>query len=134
MKGLDTPALLEILEGTPAARQELKRLRGEELSTTEGNLLELTLLASRGGSRSRSSRLEAVERLRRRLTILPLDGRATGAASLQIRKAQGGPAPLLYAILGAFEAAGCAELLTADPGSIPGKWGFRVRRFASSSR
>jgi predicted nucleic acid-binding protein len=48
MKALDTPVLLAILEGVPAARDLLRRLKGSELATTEANLLELTLLASAG--------------------------------------------------------------------------------------
>ncbi len=132
MKGLDTWALLEVLEGTPAARRELKRLRGEELATTEGAMLELSVLASRGGARLTASRQAALAKLRRRLTVLPIEARAVEEASRRIGRDTSGVPLLLQASLGAFEAAGCDELLTTVPEEIRGRWRFKVRKFASS--
>lgn len=134
MKGLDTSALLEILEGTPLAKKELRRLRGQELATTEGNFLELTCLAARGSKRVQQARQEALARLRRRLTVLPLEGRGSEQAVRRVSAEGVDLPPLLLGSLGAFEAAGCEELLTGDPSGIRGKWSFRTRKFGSPTR
>ncbi len=134
MKGLDTSALLEILEGTPSARKELRRLRGEELATTEANLVELGYLSARGTKQAQRARQEALGRLRRRVTVLPLDAKGVDQA---VRRLAGDVLelpPLLLASLGALEAAGCEELLTSETGAIRGKWSFRVRKFGGSAR
>jgi predicted nucleic acid-binding protein len=130
MKGLDTGALLEILEGTPAARKEVRRLRGEELATTEVNMTELALLALRGASRTRAERMAALTRLRRRVTVLPVEGRAFDVLARSASGAVAAGPALVLAMLATFEAAGCEELLTAEPGQIGGKWRFKVRKFA----
>ncbi len=131
MKALDTPALLAILEGTPPARELLRRLRGSELATTEANLLELTLVASAGPRNVRTARLNAVGRLRQRLTVLPVDGRAE--AEIRRRASPellASPAHVL-AMLGALEAGGCDELYTEEPSKIPSQWRFKVSRIGS---
>jgi predicted nucleic acid-binding protein len=130
MKALDTAALLTLLEGAPATRAQLARLRGSELATTEANLLELSWLAASAPPRARSSRLAAIARLRRRLTVLPIDAR--GAEEAQRRLARSGTAmsPLVVAMLGALEAYGCEELLTDDPAQFQGTWRFRIRALA----
>lgn len=130
MKGLDTGALLEILEGAAGARKAVKKLRGEELATTELNLLELSVLAGKGAPRGRAERFAAIGRLRRRLTVLPIDGRAIDLAARQVTGGAGAlPVSTLAALL-AFEAAGCETLLTSDPSSIGGRWSFETRKFA----
>lgn len=134
MKGIDTSALLEILEGSKEARQELKRLRGTELASTEANLLELACLAARAPGRTRLARLAALPRLRRRLTVLPLDARAVDEAARHLAQDPTGMSPLLAASLGALEAAGCDELLTTNPSEIGGRWRFKVRRFGRAVR
>lgn len=128
MKALDTPALLSLLEGNARLRAVLKRWRGEEIATTEANVLELALLAARGPPRGKGHRAETIGRLRRRLTVLPIDSRAGEEA--QRRLARGGPAasPTILAMLAALEVNGCEELLTDDPRQIPGKWRFRVSK------
>ena len=128
MKALDTPVLLALLEGDPKVRAHLKRWRGEELATTETNLLELAVIAGQDASRSRGSRGTALGRLRRRLTVLPLDSRA--GDEIQRRVQRGGPLPpaTVLGMLAALETSGCEELLTDDPSQIPGKWRFRVTR------
>ncbi len=134
MKGFDTWALLEILEGSPAARKELRRLRGEELATTEACFLELGYLAARGGSNSQLARRTALARLRRRLTVLPLDARAIEEAARHLTGPAGALPPAVLGSLGAFEAAGCDELLTSSPAELRGRWRFKVRRFGLSGK
>jgi predicted nucleic acid-binding protein len=127
VKALDTPVLLELLEGSAAVREQLRRLRGVEVATTEANLLELTYLATRGSKRARADRLAALARLRRRLTVLPLDPRGTEEVSRHADPDTGAPSLLTLAMLGALEAAGCDELLTIGRLPLGGKWRFRVR-------
>lgn len=129
MKALDTPVLLALLEGNARIRQSLRRWRGEEIATTEVNLLELAVLAANGPVRRRSARLAALGRLRRRLTVLPIDSRV-GEETVR-RLERGGPAPSLgvLAMLAALETSGCEELLTEDPRQLPGKWQFKIVKF-----
>jgi predicted nucleic acid-binding protein len=129
MKALDTSVLLAILHGEPGVRERLRRFRGVELATTELNLLELHSLVSRGPPRGRTHRREALERLRRSLTLLPLDQNATGRAAR--RAAKEGPKGVPWQLLGVLailEANGCDELITADSGEIPGRWPFKVSK------
>ncbi len=130
MKALDTGVLLALLEGSPKARELVRKLRGSELATTEANLLELGYLAERPGHRETSARLAALERLRQRLTILPVEGRAIHEATLRLARGYRRLAPSVVAMLGVLEAAGCEELLTDDPRSIAGEWRFKVRTVA----
>ncbi|HTP54043.1 MAG TPA: PIN domain-containing protein [Thermoplasmata archaeon] len=129
MKALDTPALLALLEGNPRVRQLLKRWRGEEVATTEVNLLELAFVASRGSSRARSHRIAALGRLRRRITVLPVDSRAGDEVLRRLERAGPIPPPTVLAMLATLETNGCEELLTDDPRQIPGKWRFRTTKF-----
>jgi predicted nucleic acid-binding protein len=126
MKGLDTSVLLGLLEGETAAKDLLKRLRGVELATTEVNLLELAYLAARGPSRGHGPRREALERLRRKLTVLPIDGRAIEQAGRHLGKGSERTPPHVLAMLGALEANGCDELFTHEMGIDPGKWRFKI--------
>jgi predicted nucleic acid-binding protein len=128
MKGLDTSVLLALLEGDPGSKDFLRRLRGEEVATTEANLLELEYLAVRGPGRHRGARKEAVARLRRKITVLPIDERAVEACSHRLGKGAEAVPPLVGAMMGALEAAGCEELLTHDPPPKMGKWKVRISR------
>jgi len=128
MKGLDTSILLDILEGAPGTKELLHRLHGEELATTEVNLLELEYLVARGPERHRGSRRDAVSRLRRKITVLPVDARSVEACSHHLGKGAEAAPPLVCAMMGALENAGCAELLTRDPPPAMGKWKVQVKR------
>lgn len=128
MRALDTPVLLAFLTGSPKAREILRKLRGAELATTEANLLELAAIAGQGPARARAERLASLTRLRQRLTVLPLDSRATVEAARRLVKAVRRSPPHLAGMLGALEANGCEELLTDDPGQFEGEWRFRVRK------
>ena len=129
MKALDTSVLLALLEGDRSARDLIRKLRGVEIATTEGNLLEPAVLASQGPPRARAHRREAIERLRRKLTVLPLDQRAVSEAERHLSKGEGSTAPVVAGMLGALEAAGCDELVTSDPEECAGHWRFKVTRF-----
>jgi predicted nucleic acid-binding protein len=127
VKALDTPVLLALLEGSASVREHLRHLRGVEIAATEANLLELTYLALQGPKKTRGERLGALARLRRRVTVLPLDVRATEEISRRADLAGASVSPIVLAMYGALEAAGCEELLTEGRGQVPGKWSFRVR-------
>jgi len=126
MKALDTSVLLALLEGEPGARDLLKKLHGVEVATTEANLLELAYLAARGPERHRRARREAVARLRRKITVLPIDGHAVESASDHFGKGGEALALLAAAMMGALESNGCEELLTLDSPVPIGKWKVRV--------
>lgn len=128
MKALDTSVLLALLEGDHRARPLIKRLRGVEVATTEANLLELALLAARSPANSRAGRREALSRLRRRVTVLPLDSKAGEATSVHLSRTREALAPLVAAMMGALESSGCDELWTLDPPAELGKWRVRVTR------
>jgi predicted nucleic acid-binding protein len=128
MKAFDTPILLALLEGDPAVRGLVKRLRGIELATTEANLLELALISAQGPGRARSARRDSLDRLRRKLTVLPIDAHAVDRASRHVGKKVGRLSPHLLGMLGALEASGCDELFTSDPVSELGDWKLKVSR------
>jgi predicted nucleic acid-binding protein len=130
MKALDTSVLLALLHGSKGSRELVHRLRGAEVATTELNLLELGALADRGPPRARGQRREAIDRLRRSLTVLPFDSKVADRLARKGRRgAIGGVAPLLQGALAILEANGCEELITLDPGAVVGKWQFRVTKF-----
>ncbi len=132
MKALDTSVLLALLDGEPSAAALLKRLRGVEVATTEANLLELGYLSIHGEGRARASRREALDRLRRKLTVLPIDSRAVDRAGTHLGKGGDRLAPLALAMFGALEAAGCDELYTRETYARIGKWKVKVTRLGNT--
>lgn len=117
MKALDTPLLVDLLRGRPSAWKFLDRHRAEELLTTEINLYELELMARRGPPAGRERRLAAVASLRRKLTVLPINDRATGLA---IRGSSAGKSTIAEALMhSAAEAAGCGSWVTTRWGKVP---------------
>jgi predicted nucleic acid-binding protein len=128
MKALDTSALLALLTGDRAARDLLHRVRGVEVATTEINLLELAHAAAKGPLRHRGMRRATLSRVRRKLTVLPLDGKAVEEAAGRLAKGAAGIAPLRMAMLSILEVNGCDELLTAEATPLPGKWRFKYVR------
>ncbi len=129
MKALDTGVLLALLEGSPKARDLVRKLRGVEVATTELNLVELASLAGAGRTSSKR-RLAALDRLRQRLSVLPVDARAGRESLRLIGRAAPSSSPSVVAMIGALQAAGCDELLTDDPRSLPAETGLRVRTVA----
>jgi len=132
VKGLDSSILLGLLHGDPAVRNLLRRLGDLELATTEANLLELSWVAARVSAHARRRR-DALDRLRRKITVLPIDSRAVDRASLRLGR-EGAPIPpLIGAMFGAFEASGCDELFTRERIRDLGKWRFKVTRIGDSN-
>ena len=127
MKALDAELLTSILEGDPQTKDLFRKLRGAEVAATELALLEVSLRAEEAPVAPRRGRRTAAERLRRKLTALPIDGRAVVEAA---RHASGGlprgESLLRLAEFGALEAYGCTELFTAARAAPGGKWRFRV--------
>lgn len=132
MKGLDTSVLLGLLEGDGPCRALIGRLRGVEIATTEANLLELGLLAGHGPARLQRSRREVLERLRRKLTVLPIDSRSIELVTRRLVRAAEPTPPLVLAMLGALESNGCDELFVRDPVRVSPRWKVKVTRIVSS--
>ncbi len=130
MKAFDTSVLLALLEGDRSAKDLTRKLKGVEIATTEVNLLELVYLAGRGPARTRGRRRAALDCLRRKLTVLPIDFRATSEAERRVLKGEAPSSPLLAGMLGALETGGCDELFTTDPQDCGGRWRFKVTRFS----
>jgi predicted nucleic acid-binding protein len=129
MKALDTPVLLDILHDAHGAKELLQSLHGEEIATTELNLFELRLVAAVGSGPARNLRENALAKLRRRLTVLPVtsDGVAAAGKYLGLSSRSGDSTALVWGVL---SAAGCSEWITTKPYAPPkGKFPFRVRIF-----
>lgn len=115
MKALDTPVLLDLLRGLPAAEEFFRELPAEELATTEVNLWELGVLAHQDRSRGVERRLAALDRLRQKLTVLPFDATSTAHALRLLapaRRRSAVASPSRSMILGILEAHGCSEWIT----------------------
>jgi len=127
MKALDTPVLLALLHDAPSAKELLKSLRGEELATTELNLYELRRLAGDSPRAERNRRENALARLRRRMTVLPITAEAVTEAGRLLPPNDRGAAlaPLVW---GTLAAAGCGEWITTRAyAPSKGKLPFKVR-------
>ncbi len=119
MKGLDTPVLLALLEGSARAKAMATALAGEELATTELNLFEVELLGRREKSAGRDRRLQALERLRRKITVLPIDEESARRAAVLAASARQLAPEGTWLALGAAEAHGCSEWITSRAGIPP---------------
>lgn len=132
MKGLDTSVLLGLLEGDGPSRALIGRLRGVEVATTEANLLELALIAGHGPSRLQRVRREVLQRLRRKLTVLPIDSRSIELVTRRLGASTEAAPPLVLAMLGAFESSGCDELFVREPISVTSRWKLKMTRIGGS--
>ncbi len=106
----------------------LRKLSGEELCTTTVNLFELEAIARSDPSPGRDRRLAAVEQLRRKLTILPIDERSAALAALERSKAPAstaGSSPS-WLILGALLSGRCQEWITTAGASFPSSGELKV--------
>lgn len=119
MKGLDTPVLLGLLEGAPKPRAIVRALAGEELATTEVNLYELEVMARRDRSPGRERRMQALERLRRKLTVLTIDEETTRRAAVIAASARQRAPEGTWLCIGAAERHGCSEWITSEDGMPP---------------
>ncbi|MHB1434627.1 MAG: PIN domain-containing protein [Thermoplasmata archaeon] len=77
MKAVDFSFLKGLLEGDPRVLRCLSTLRGERLVTTEIEYAALLKQAEAGAKSQRKARREAVRRLRERVTVVPIDDRAS---------------------------------------------------------
>lgn len=118
MKALDTPALLAILERRREAAWVLDEVAGGEVCTTEVNLFELeaAVLGERRSERAR--RLAALERLRKRISVLPVDDKAARTAARIIAEGKGATTTVAALVLGCVSSGGATELLTTEAGRI----------------
>ena len=119
MKALDTPILLGLLRGSAGARQLVRSLAGKEIATTEINLFELELLARADRSPGLERRLAALDRLRRKISVIPVDERAVrhsfGRERAGATRSYWSPGQL---ILGALAGSGCDEVFTGAKGGV----------------
>ncbi len=130
MKGLDTPVLIKLLRGDPKVVAHLKKVRAEELCTTAINLFELEMVARNGPRNGREKRLAAVERLRRKLTVLAVDEGASRAAALASSTASGSSwSGLTALIVGALLSGGCKEWWTVREANFPTLASLKVTIF-----
>ncbi|HYA57868.1 MAG TPA: hypothetical protein VEH57_05335, partial [Thermoplasmata archaeon] len=65
---------------------------------------------------------------RRKITVLPIDSRATEEVGRHLMKAEIRAVPHVLEMLGALEANGCDEVFTMDGPHAWGKWRFKVTR------
>ena len=119
MKALDTPVLLELLRGRSGVGPILKSLEGDELATTEINLFELDAIARAGPRHGRDQRRAAIDRLRRKLTVLPVDARAVQAAGALSAGRVHEATSSEWLMLGAASAYGCSEWITTPGARLP---------------
>ncbi len=128
MKGLDSSAILALLHGDRAIERTLRSWAGEEIATSELCLIELTAMLLGKPPRIRASRLEALARLRRRLSVLPVDHRVQAILAARSGAVTTPGALQMATILATLEAAGCDEVLTVGRTPSPiGRWKLRVR-------
>jgi predicted nucleic acid-binding protein len=120
MKGLDTPVLLRLLRGEPRVCQYLRKLGPGELCTTTINLFELEAIARSDPAPGRERRLAALEALRRKLSVLPVDESAALAAAAEFARPGRHQlrTPTLL-ILGTLLAYRCTEWVTTKEAGFP---------------
>lgn len=119
MKALDTPVLLDLLRGSADALRLVRSVGNEELATTELNLWELGQLAIEDRSPGRERRLAAIDRLRRKLLVLPVDAASIKAALAgAVRERKGRVIWTTELIYGTLEAHGCSAWVTV-PEALP---------------
>lgn len=110
MKALDTPVLLAVLHDTAVGRRVLREVRGHEVATTEWNMLELKYLALTTRGPPASLRGDALDRLRRRLTVVQMTQRGVDAGATAIFRS--GLATPYAMIWGPLIDSGCTEWIT----------------------
>jgi predicted nucleic acid-binding protein len=126
MKALDASVLVALLRGRPEAKALLRSLHGEELCAPQLVLVELEALARLDASPGLERRLAAVEKLRRRLTVLPIEEKGAQIAA-KILGAHPRNASLSAALTaGALEAQHVGEWITT-PEFAPDRKVGRVR-------
>ncbi len=128
MKGLDSSAILSLLHGQAAVTKAVRAWAGEEIATSEMCLIELTAIALRQPPKVRAARMQALERLRRRVTVLPVDHRTQTALASHPEAGATQGALASSIVLATLEAAGCDEVLTTERARLSrGRWRLKVR-------
>jgi predicted nucleic acid-binding protein len=133
VKVLDTPLLVDLLRGRVSVRTLVAQAHGEELATTELNLFELEVLARLGPRAGRDHRLSAVQRLRRKLTVLPIDERTCQAAAAGLAAHPRGGTPVEWLMLGAAKAAGASSWWTVPKEPVAPFEGLEVVRVTNKA-
>jgi predicted nucleic acid-binding protein len=127
VRGLDTPVLLGLLRGDARVSAFLRRAEAEDLCTTVINLFELEAIARSDRAPGRERRLSSLERLRRKVTVLPIDERATELSAQEASRAEAPAAPpSTWLILGALLSGGCSEWITTREARFPSAAGLKV--------
>jgi predicted nucleic acid-binding protein len=124
MRCLDTPLLEDLLLGRARARKWLDKVEGwgGEVATTEVSMIELALIA-RSKGRGSERRLQALEALRRELTVLPLDAEAARTALSMVKRSHETPAPLPLLVAASAVSHGVTYLLTDRKRPFPAELG-----------
>ncbi|MGA7922630.1 MAG: type II toxin-antitoxin system VapC family toxin [Thermoplasmata archaeon] len=125
MKALDTPVLQDLLRGRQSARKAIQAWSEEELATTELTLFDLEVAARVDPRPGRERRLAALDRLRRKVSVLPVDARAVrwaGEARAQYRVR-----PATALALGILESTGVTDWLVGPPKVSVGRSRSHVR-------
>lgn len=113
MKALDTPVLLRMLRGDERAKALVRAFHGEELATTEWNLLELELALRSDPRPGRERRRAALDQLRRRLTVIPID-ESVLRASRELRGEPRSPSEVIqFALMAAVKSRGGHDWVTS---------------------
>ncbi|MCI4331503.1 MAG: PIN domain-containing protein [Thermoplasmata archaeon] len=119
MKGLDAPILLAILRGRPEVKALLRALHGEELATPELVMFELEAMARADPASGRERRLAALDKLRRRLTVLPFDEQSARVASTIVAGQRHRISTASALLIGVLDAHGCSEWITTAEFGFP---------------
>lgn len=126
MRALDTPILIRLLRGDRSLDDWLGSLRGLDLVTTEWNLLELEAISRADPRPGRERRRTALDLLRRRVSVLPVDEGAYRSAH-EVRGVPRSPEEMvLFGILATLESRHC-EILYTDRADAFGHVRAKVR-------
>lgn len=134
MKGLDTPVLLALLRGEPRIAPLIRKLSGEEVCTTTVNVFELEMIALGDRGPGRDRRGAALDRLLRKVTVLPVDERSAKISAQEASKGGAPPgSPASWLVLGALIAGGCSEWITVREARFPNSSTVKVSFFDISN-
>ncbi len=138
MKSVDASFLRGLLEGDPRILGFVSTLRGERLVTTEIEYAALLKMAEAGPKLRRKARREAVRRLRERMTVIPVDDRASRVLEVALTDGALGGSPLsnLHSLC-ALEASGCDVVYSLGNPRVGRGWRLKpvcLSRYNTHSR
>jgi hypothetical protein len=101
------------------------------LATTELNLLELEYAGRAASAAGRDRRIASIDRLRRKLTVLSVDGRSVRLTAQWMARFKRPMNPWMWVILGILEANGCSEWIVGSPPLVvhPGLAAVKIRKY-----